>query len=318
MYKDFMSQGTWVQHSGTLKRLNLKALRRHQQQQKQRGGEEEEEELTHDNGPSGNGVAVVAEKQEEKDLEEMLLHEIYGITPSILDTDTTLAVAADEKDKAGNDLLLLGNQLLFVNKPAGLHCVSPRNPSFGSKSLSCQIVSWNNDHTKPCHRLDRDTSGIVLFGLTREAHRDISKQFEERTTQKTYMALVSGHFEKDHGIINMAIGKQKTKEGFNRWVIGGDKPREAITEWHVDKLFTDADTGAKWTRMKLKPKTGRGHQLRLHMKACGHPILGDTIHGKDDGSGGVATCSPRLCLHAHKLQVVWNGLRLEATSVTPF
>ena len=139
-------------------------------------------------------------------------------------------------------------------------------------------------------------------------------QFEARTTSKTYIALVAGRPEKDYGIVNLPIGKQKTKEGFNRWVIGGEKPRDSITHWRVDKVFIDAETGAVFTRVKLKPVTGRGHQLRLHMKAIGCPIIGDTIHGE----GGVAMCSSRLCLHAQKLQVDWNGLRLQAESVSPF
>ena len=81
-----------------------------------------------------------------------------------------------------------------------------------------------------------------------------------------------------------------------------------------DKRFTDTDTGAIFTRVQLKPLTGRGHQLRLHMKAIGLPILGDTIHGE----GGIPLCSSRLCLHAQKLEVDWNGFRLEAESIPPF
>jgi tRNA pseudouridine32 synthase/23S rRNA pseudouridine746 synthase len=213
-------------------------------------------------------------------------------------------------DENENEAALLKQQLLFANKPSGFHCVPSRDLS---DSLSSQVASLYPG-AKPCHRLDRDTSGIVIFGLTADAHREISKQFEARTTSKTYMALIAGHPNNDHGTINMPIGKQKTKEGFHRWAIGGEKPRESITKWRVDAIFTDADTGAKFSRVELKPLTGRGHQLRLHMKAMGCPILGDTIHGE----GGVATCAPRLCLHAQKLQVDWNGLRLEAESVTPF
>ena len=205
---------------------------------------------------------------------------------------------------------LLNEQLLFVNKPSGMNCVPARDPSINS--LTSQISSIHGENIKPCHRLDRDTSGIVVFGLSEDAHRDVSKQFEARTTCKTYVALVEGHPRQDHGMINLPIGKIQTEEGFNRWMIGGDKQREAITEWRVDKRFSIA--GAKFSRVLLSPKTGRGHQLRLHMKSMGNPILGDTIHGE----GTVAVCSPRLCLHAYKLRLNWNGVRLEAESVTPF
>ena len=153
-----------------------------------------------------------------------------------------------------------------------------------------------------------------MFGLTKESHRDVSMQFEARTTSKSYIALVAGRPEKDHGIADLPIGKKKTKEGFNRWAIGGEKQRESITHWKVDKVFTDEATGAVFTKMILKPVTGRGHQLRLHMKAIGCPILGDTIHGES----GVAMCSSRLCLHAQTLQIDWNGFRLEAECPPPF
>ncbi|OEU10148.1 pseudouridine synthase [Fragilariopsis cylindrus CCMP1102] len=202
-----------------------------------------------------------------------------------------------------NNLKQLRRDLLFTNKPSGLHCVPSRALS---DSLAAQIM-LSYPGGKPCHRLDRDTSGIVLFGLTKENHRDVSMQFEARTTSKTYVALVSGHPDKECGIVNLPIGKRKTEEGFNRWTIGGEKPRE-------NKRFTDTDTGAIFTRVQLKPLTGRGHQLRLHMKAIGLPILGDTIHGE----GGIPLCSSRLCLHAQKLEVDWNGFRLEAESIPPF
>jgi tRNA pseudouridine32 synthase/23S rRNA pseudouridine746 synthase len=219
--------------------------------------------------------------------------------------DTSARVAMDDKTREK-----LERELLFVNKPSHLHCVPSRSLS---DSLATQVLSLHPG-SKPCHRLDRDTSGIVLFGLTKEAHRDISMQFEARTTSKTYVALIAGRPEKDHGTVNLPIGKQMTKEGYNRWTIGGEKPRESITHWAIDNVFTDEETGAVFTRVALSPVTGRGHQLRLHMKAIGCPILGDTIHGE----GAIAQCSSRLCLHAQSLRVDWNGLRLKAESVPPF
>jgi tRNA pseudouridine32 synthase/23S rRNA pseudouridine746 synthase len=247
--------------------------------------------------------------------------EWHCITPQVVVAQkkegTKLTLLLEDENEA-QAVALIQQQLLFVHKPSGLHCVPSRNNS--EPCLSSRVAEMYPG-AKPCHRLDRDTSGIVIFGRTADAHRDISMQFEARTTSKTYMALVAGHPPEttnnnngDHHEINMPIGKQKTEEGFNRWVLGGEKPREAVTHWRVDAMFTDAVTGAKFSRVELTPLTGRGHQLRLHMKAIGCPILGDTLHGE----GEVATCSPRLCLHAQKVQVDWNGLRLEAESVTPF
>jgi tRNA pseudouridine32 synthase/23S rRNA pseudouridine746 synthase len=300
-FRDFIKQGLWVQHEGTLQQLDLKALSYYQQ-------------IEGSTIDSGDKVANKATALEESSRESNT-KEWHCITPQLVaQNEGKLTSLLDENEAQA---ALLQEQLLFVHKPSGFHCVPSRDLSV--PSLSSQVAEIYPG-AKPCHRLDRDTSGIVIFGLTANAHRDISMQFEARTTSKTYMALIAGHpdttntVDQQYGTINMPIGKQMTEEGFNRWVIGGEKPREAVTTWRVDAMFTDAVTGAKFSRVELKPLTGRGHQLRLHMKAIGCPILGDIIHGE----GAVATCSPRMCLHAQKVQVDWNGLRLEAESVTPF
>ncbi len=293
-YTQLIGEGGWVQHQGSLQRIDMEMLARHQQE------------------PDFRDKVTIPPFQEHSNTEDKW----YCITPVVFrtaqaspntktKTDTTEPTMADEKIREK-----IQSGLLFVNKPSHLNCVPSRSLS---DSLATQVLS-SHPGSKPCHRLDRDTSGIVLFGLTKNAHRDISMQFEARTTSKMYVALVSGRPEKDRGIVNLPIGKQKTKEGFNRWTIGGEKPREAITKWSIDHVFTDDETGAVFTRVKLNPLTGRGHQLRLHMKAIGCPILGDTIHAE----GGEAMCVSRLCLHAQKLQVDWNELRLEADSIPPF
>jgi tRNA pseudouridine32 synthase/23S rRNA pseudouridine746 synthase len=302
-----MNQGGWVQHQGTLKRLDLQALREYQLGCPKSDGEAISIDPT-------TSVYNMDNKDEEGSLEREE-EEGYSIAPSFVvtqDDGTTTSTIASPLEKGEGNLRLLRQQLLFVHKPSGLHCVPSRD--LLSDALSSQVATLYPD-AKPCHRLDRDTSGIVLFGLTPDAHRSISKQFEARTTSKTYMALIAGHPSSTHGTINLPIGKQKMIEGFHRWTIGGEKPRESITQWRVDATFTDADTGATFSRVELMPLTGRGHQLRLHMKAIGCPILGDTIHGEGTG---VARAAPRLCLHAQKLQVDWNGWRLEAESIVPF
>jgi tRNA pseudouridine32 synthase/23S rRNA pseudouridine746 synthase len=295
-FRDFIKQGLWVQHEGTLQQLDLKALSDYQQI-----------EGMDSSIDTGNKAKNKEESNRESNTDKW-----YGITPLVV-----VAQKNGTRKLTENEAALLKQQLLFLHKPSGFHCVPSRDLS--EASLSSQVAEMYPG-AKPCHRLDRDTSGIVIFGLTADAHRNISMQFEARTTSKTYMALIAGHpdttnnNDQQYGTINMPIGKQKTEEGFNRWAIGGEKQREAVTNWRADSMFTDAVTGAKFARVELTPLTGRGHQLRLHMKAIGCPILGDTIHGE----GEVATCAPRLCLHAQKVQVDWNGLRLEAECVTPF
>ena len=190
---------------------------------------------------------------------------------------------------------------------------------------------------RPCHRLDYDTSGIIVIGLTKRALRATSTQFEQRTIiDKTYVALVAGHIQQDFGEINFPIGKihvhQSTTQddggGYNKWAVcyrrqddtdtdtNEDEDRfiegsirHAKTEWEVSARYSipitqdeqrqeeDVKLFANYTRVLLKPRTGRGHQLRLHMAAIGHPILGDELHAPKL----IAQAAPRLCLHAEKL-----------------
>jgi tRNA pseudouridine32 synthase/23S rRNA pseudouridine746 synthase len=206
---------------------------------------------------------------------------------------------------------------------------------------------------RPCHRLDRDTSGVMVIALTPDAIRTTSALFEERFVQKHYVALVAGHLENDTGFCEYSIGKvynpqndhnefrchiqksilQHKQAGSIRKVSCDDLTkftenslRSAKAEWAVSKRFTidlGDGTKAKYSRVVLKPKTGRGHQLRLHMASLGHPILGDTLHAPSS----VASVTPRLCLHAEKLEIdvqtLTNGGglqkgRIVATSIPPF
>ena len=216
------------------------------------------------------------------------------------------------------------SEIMFVHKPPDLltvpgktqpDCLSSRVISTLPSSQKTQYKSNTNQNTllpKPCHRLDRDTSGIVVFGVTPEAHRDISIQFQDRETKKSYVALVAGIVDQDIGTIDLPIGKQKSQDGnYMQWAINGEeKPREAVTHWKVSRRFPDWG----YTRIHLYPQTGRGHQLRLHMKAIGHPILGDTIHAPES----IAKATPRLCLHAEELEIGVAGERIKAISLPPF
>jgi tRNA pseudouridine32 synthase/23S rRNA pseudouridine746 synthase len=141
----------------------------------------------------------------------------------------------------------------------------------------------------------------MVVALTAAAHRDISKQFEQRETRKTYTCLVAGHVSLDTDVIDLPIGKQKSLEGYNRWVIGGEKPRPAQTRYTVDERFTLE--GFEYTRVLVEPMSGRGQQIRLHMQALGHALLGDTLHAPDD----ISDMTPRLCLHATTLAVTVGG-----------
>ncbi len=178
---------------------------------------------------------------------------------------------------------------------------------------------------RPCHRLDYDTSGIVAIGLCVDSLRSLSNLFERRLVKKTYVALVAGHIEKDEGVIDYPIGKVPSDEGYNKFACCFDNSlmdtfvpksiRPAKTFFKVTKRFSIQ--GAKYSRVELQPYTGRGHQLRLHMEAIGHPILGDELHGN-------IIVTPRLCLHSTRLETLVRGgtgdeiHKLSVLAIPPF
>lgn len=284
-YLDLLKEGPWVQHNGTLHRLDLDLLKSYNK---------EEEEGDGDAGSQSNGDWTPTATKDEW----------FVLSPRSVSSTT----------------INTNDQILFAHKPSNMHCVPPRDPLVSQPSLTTQIQSIHGPTAKPCHRLDYDTSGIVVFGLTKQAHANISKQFEQRLTKKVYRALIAGHPLEDSGVIDIPIGKRKTLQGYNRWAMPADfpkddplllKPRPAVTHWKILQRYNDDN----YSLIELYPQTGRGHQLRLHMKAMGHAILGDTLHAP---SSKIAKCAPRLCLQAHRLEVQWDGQPIVAESIMPF
>ncbi|NVK21626.1 MAG: RNA pseudouridine synthase [Kangiellaceae bacterium] len=180
---------------------------------------------------------------------------------------------------------------LLVNKPAGLLSIPGRH----EENKDCVVTRLQN-HPKSntasiVHRLDMATSGIMVIALSKFAHREISKQFELRQTDKHYVAIVDGIVEEDSGIIDLPMiadwpNRPKQK-------ICHETGKKAITEWQV----LERNTMRNWTRLNLKPVTGRSHQLRLHCFELGHPILGCHLYAKNNSQHK----ANRLLLHAEEL-----------------
>ena len=163
-----------------------------------------------------------------------------------------------------------------------------------------QVRNYVGSHVFPCHRLDRKTSGVLLFAKSEDANRLVQKQFKEAKVQKTYQAIVRGYISLD-GIIDYAL----TNEG---------KTNSAVT--HFRRLATyefplanDKYLTSRYSLVELQPKTGRFHQLRKHLAHIRHPILGDRPHGCNKQNRlwkhtfGMIT----MMLHAECLRLEWDG-----------
>jgi len=197
------------------------------------------------------------------------------------------------------------HEILVVDKPAGLLSV----PGKGDHLADCLIarIALVFPMVLLVHRLDRDTSGVMIFALTRHAQRHLGLQFEKRQVRKTYVARVWSRVEKDSGTINLPIAVDWPNRP--RQHIDHEAGREAITDWRVIRR----DEGE--TRVRLTPHTGRSHQLRVHMLALGHPILGDPFYAT-----GPARDFPRLMLHSESLRLRHpdGGKHMRFTAPCPF
>ncbi len=208
--------------------------------------------------------------------------------------------------KQSLEIIYKDTHLLIVNKPAGLLSVPGKSDEhkdclenrLKSKFANCLTI----------HRLDMATSGVMVFALTPKAQRHIGLQFERRQVKKNYIALISGCPDTDNGLIDMPLicdwpNRPKQKIDF-------ENGKQAITKWKI------IDKSQMFSRVLLKPKTGRSHQLRVHMQAIGHPILGDAIYADDQ----VYQMSDRLMLHSENISFRHpdGGRLISFTAPCPF
>ena len=188
------------------------------------------------------------------------------------------------------DLVYRDDYIAVVNKPSGLLSVPGNQPQYYDSAMS--RVKEKYGFCEPAHRLDMATSGILLFALSKAADRELKRQFREREPKKYYQALVWGHLEHDHGVVELPLISDW--ENRPRQKICFERGKRAVTFYDVLQRYPN-----NTTRVKLTPITGRSHQLRLHMLALGHPILGDKFYAHPQAKA----LSPRLCLHAESLQI---------------
>lgn len=203
------------------------------------------------------------------------------------------------------DIRYRDRDLLVINKPSGLLS----NPGRAEHTFDCALTRLLQRYPETIlvHRLDCATSGIMVFALNKQAESNIKTQFQNRMSKKTYIAEVRGLLSQDQGVIELAMKADKTRPPL----------QEIAADGKASKTYYKVlERRGSSTLVELTPVTGRTHQLRLHMLAIGHPILGDDFYGDEE----VIAASNRLRLHAMSLSIghPFSGKKMTFKSFHPF
>ena len=190
------------------------------------------------------------------------------------------------------EILFEDEDIVVANKPEGLAAIPEQYPQ--EPSLFERLCAERGETLLIVHRIDKDTSGVILFARNAEAHRRLNLQFERRTVRKTYLALVHGVLADDWGTID----KPLRRFGSGRVGVNPQRGKPSLTEYSVTQRLP------AHTLVEAYPKTGRRHQIRVHFYSLGHPIVGDRLYG----DRSLQYAYPRMMLHARELTI-----RLPAT-----
>ncbi|MZG52973.1 MAG: RluA family pseudouridine synthase [Nitrospinae bacterium] len=196
------------------------------------------------------------------------------------------------------DIIFEDEHMLVVNKPAGM-VVHPapghaRGTLVNALLHYCKDLSGIGGVERPgiVHRLDKETSGLVLVAKTEAAHKALAAQFKKREIKKEYCALVKGNVKKEKGTIDSPVGRHQTQR--KKMDTGHGRP--ACTHFEV------LQRGKNWTCLKLQPETGRTHQIRVHLASIHHPVIGDKLYGGKNPNP-VHLKMERQALHARQLEL---------------
>jgi 23S rRNA pseudouridine1911/1915/1917 synthase len=199
------------------------------------------------------------------------------------------------------DIVYEDQALLVVNKPAGM-VVHPAPGHSGGTLVNAvlaycpELVASDDERPGIVHRLDRDTSGLILVAKSEKSRRALQRQFKERQVHKAYLALLDGHLQPAWGRIEARVGRDPHHRQRMTVLAGG---REAATEYHVLEQYAHqvGPAAGDYTLVEAEPVTGRTHQIRVHFASIGHPVVGDEVYGRRRTSLPV----PRHFLHARRL-----------------
>ena len=223
-----------------------------------------------------------------------------------IETTDEITVELPEQTADATDIPVLyeDEDIVVINKPAGVltHAKGGISQEHTVADMLQPLTTFASDTNRAgiVHRLDRETSGVLVGARTPAAAEFLQKQFAQRTTKKTYIAIVEGVPKHTEALIDLPIGRSPAKPSTFRV---DPKGKSAQTTYYV----LDVQNGK--SLVKLQPKTGRTHQLRVHMVHIGHPIVGDIVYGKS---------TQRMFLHAYQLELTApNGERMTFTAPIP-
>lgn len=200
----------------------------------------------------------------------------------------------------------LDEALIVVDKPTLMLSVPGRGPDKQDSVVTRLAAEF--EWVREVHRLDWETSGLMVLARSREAHSELSRQFREREVEKRYQAIVSGRFAEAQGSVELPLCCDWPNRP--RQMVDMERGKPSLTHWRL--LCEEGEN----SRVALIPVTGRSHQLRVHMQALGHPILGDRLYAHP----AARDAAPRLLLHAERLVLRHpdSGKRLELVSRAAF
>lgn len=200
------------------------------------------------------------------------------------------------------------DSLLVINKPTKLLSLSGKNPA-NKDSVHYRLVKDFPTATM-VHRLDFGTSGVLIIALNKAVNAHLTKQFQARSVIKTYTAILWGHVSDDEGVINIPVAKDS--DNFPLQKICHETGKEALTHYKVMERLQQPRS----TRVAFKPLSGRTHQLRIHSREIGHPILGCDLYKNDDSM----QMAERLLLHADSITFDHpvSGEKMNVLSACPF
>ena len=216
------------------------------------------------------------------------------------------------------------DDLLIVNKPAGLVCHPSKNGELSSLIGRARLYLQGTSTPHLVNRLDRETSGVIIMAKNSAAAGELGKALENRTVIKEYLAIVHGHVSDEKGLIDAPLGKdEQSRVAVKDCVRADGSP--AQTEFFVERRFERSVSGEirPFTLLRVLPRTGRKHQIRIHLAHLGHPIVGDKIYGHDEDAylalvenrltdeHRARLILPNHALHARAVRFPWRDQSIE-------